>query len=151
MDFYGGVPEVIVQDNLKSVVIKPAVLKLNSMIFLPPLPLITIPLFSLREPTDQSIKPGGRIGKIIYTTVFTKIVQQVYTSLGELNEAIYVHLKVHNNNLLIGYEYSRQQQFDTMEKNVLKPLNPYLYNPMDNKIATVGKKRKPSLLTSYLI
>ena len=77
--------------------------------------------------------------KIIYTSIFTKIDEKVYSSLAALNADIYVYLKLHNNTLLTGCDYSRQQQFDALEKNVLKPLNKYPYDPMATKTATVGK------------
>jgi hypothetical protein len=54
--------------------------------------------------------------KIIYTTIFTKIDEKVYTSLEKLNEDIYIHLKAHNNTLLTGCDYSRWQQFESLEK-----------------------------------
>ena len=140
LHFYGGVPEVIVPDNLKSAVKKAsryeAELNDSFASFAAHYNTFIFPARAYR-PKDKALVEGAV--KIIYTSIFTKIDQQVYFSLGDLNEAIYVHLKVHNNNLLTGYDYSRQQQFDTLEKSVLKPLNPYLYDPMDTKIATVGK------------
>jgi len=56
-----------------------------------------------------------------------------------INEDIYIHLKAHNNTLLTGCGYSRWQQFEALEKNVLKPLNKYRYDPMTTKMSTVGK------------
>ena len=140
LHFYGGVPEVIVPDNLKSAVKKAsryeAELNVSFASFVAHYNTFIFSASAYRS-KDKALVEGAV--KIIYTTIFTKIDQQVYTSLDELNEAIYVHLRVYNNNLLTEFDYSRQQQFDTLEKSILKPLNPYLYDPMDTKIATVGK------------
>ena len=140
LHFYGGVPEVIVPDNLKSAVYKAsryeAVLNESFAAFAAHYNTYVFPARAYR-PKDKALVEGAV--KIIYTSIFTKIDEQVYTSLDELNEAIYVLLKDHNNSLLTGCGYSRQQQFDTLEKGVLKPLNPYRYDPMDTKLATVGK------------
>ena len=40
--------------------------------------------------------------------------------------------------MLTGLDYSRLQQFEALEKNVLKPLNKYPYDPMNSKTANVG-------------
>jgi hypothetical protein len=89
------------------------------------------------KPKDKALVEGAV--KIIYTTIFTHIDEKVFTSLALLNEEIYIHLKVHNNTLLTGCDYSRQQQFDSLEKSMLKPLNKYPFDPMSSKTATVGK------------
>ena len=140
LHFYVGVPEVIVPDNLKSAVKKAsryeAELNVSFASFVAHYNTFIFSASAYRS-KDKALVEGAV--KIIYTTIFTKIDQQVYTSLDELNEAIYIHLRVHNYNLLTEYDYSRQQQFDTLEMSILKPLNPYLYDPMDTKIATVGK------------
>ena len=93
----------------------------------------------LYKPKDKALVEGAV--KIIYTSIFTKIDERVYHDMGSLNAAIAVHLEAHNNppahrqlRLL-----SRRQQFETLEKAVLKPLNPYRYDPMTAKVATVGK------------
>jgi len=140
LHFYGGVPEVIVPDNLRSAVKKAgryeAELNDSFAAFAAHYNTYVFPARAYR-PKDKALVEGAV--KIIYTTIFTKIDEQVYTSLEELNKAVHMHLKVHNNNLLTGCDHSRQQQFDTLERDVLKPLNPYPYDPMETKIATVGK------------
>jgi hypothetical protein len=77
--------------------------------------------------------------KIIYSSIFTKIDEKVYTDIETLNKDILFYLVAHNNTLLTGCDYSRMQQFEQLEKNVLKPLNKYPYDPMTTKMATVGK------------
>lgn len=140
LHFYGGVPEVIVPDNLKSAVKKASRYEseLNDS-FAAFAAHYNTYVFPARvyKPKDKALVEGAV--KIIYTSIFTKIDEQVYTSLEKLNGDILIHLEAHNNTLLTGCDYSRMQQFELLEKNVLKPLNKYLYDPMTTKSATVGK------------
>ena len=109
------------------------------MIVLLPLPRIITPMFYLQGYTSQKIKLVEGAVKIIYTSIFTKIDEVVYHNLDTLNKAISLHLEAHNNTLLTGCDYSRRQQFEAVERDVLKPLNKYSYDPMTAKVATVGK------------
>ncbi len=140
LHFYGGVPQAIVPDNLKSAVKKAgryeSELNDSFAAFAAHYNTYVFPA-RVYKPKDKALVEGAV--KIIYTTIFTKIDEKVYTSLEALNEAIYIHLKAHNDSLLTGCDYSRQQQFEALEKNVLKPLNPYPYDPVITKTATVGK------------
>ena len=77
--------------------------------------------------------------KIINTSIFTRIDEKVYTSLETLNGDILFYLEAHNSTLLTRCDYSRMQQFEALEKNMLKPLNKYRYDPMTTKTGTVGK------------
>ncbi|MDQ2721661.1 MAG: IS21 family transposase, partial [Bacteroidota bacterium] len=140
LHFYGGVPEAIVPDNLKSAVKKAsryeAELNDSFAAFAAHYNTYVFPA-RVYKPKDKALVEGAV--KIIYTTIFTKIDQKVYTSLEMINEDISIYLKAHNNTLLTGCDYSRWQQFEALEKNVLKPLNQYPYDPMTTKTATVGK------------
>lgn len=140
LHFYGGVPEAIVPDNLKSAVKKAgryeSELNDSFAAFAAHYNTYVFPT-RVYKPKDKALVEGAV--KIIYTTIFTKIDEKVYHSLEALNEDIYIHLKVHNDGFLTGCDYSRRQQFEALEKNVLKPLNPYPYDPMITKTATVGK------------
>ena len=140
LHFYGGAPEVIVPDNLKSAVKKAsryeAELNDSFAAFAAHYNTYVFPARAYR-PKDKALVEGAV--KIIYTTIFTKIDQKVYTSLETLNADILLHLQDHNNTLLTGCDYSRRQQFEAIEKGVLKPLNRYPYDPMTTKGATVGK------------
>ena len=140
LHFYSGVPEAIVPDNLKSAVKKASRYEseLNDS-FAAFAAHYNTYVFPARvyKPKDKALVEGAV--KIIYTSIFTKIDEKVYHSLETLNEDIYMHLKAHNDSLLTGCDYSRRQQFEALEKSVLKPLNPYPYDPMISKTATVGK------------
>jgi transposase len=140
LHFYGGVPEAIVPDNLKSAVKKAgryeSELNDSFAAFASHYNTYVFPARAYR-PKDKALVEGAV--KIIYTTIFTKVDEKVYTSLTTLNEDILFYLETHNNTLLTGCDYSRQQQFEALEKNILKPLNKYPYDPMATKTATVGK------------
>jgi len=140
LHFYGGVPEAIVPDNLKSAVKKAgryeSELNDSFAAFASHYNTYVFPA-RVYKPKDKALVEGAV--KIIYTTIFTKVDEKVYTSLTTLNEDILFYLEAHNNALLTGCDYSRQQQFEALEKNILKPLNKYPYDPMGTKTATVGK------------
>lgn len=138
--FYGGVPEAIVPDNLKSAVKKAGRYEseLNDSFAAFAAHYKTyVFLARVYKPKDKALVEGAV--KIIYTTIFTKIDEAVYDTLDALNAAIRVHLEAHNNTLPTGHNYSRRQQFDELERDVLKPLNKYGYDPMTSKQSTVGK------------
>lgn len=140
LHFYGGAPQAIVPDNLKSAVTKASryEAELNES-FAAFAAHYNTSIFPTRvyKPKDKALVEGAV--KIIYTTIFTKIDEQVYTSLEHLNRDILIHLEAHNNALMTNCDYSRRSQFDAIEKQSLKPLNPFPYDPMHMKIVTVGK------------
>src|SRR5450755_4614558 len=138
--FYDGVPEAIVPDNLKSAVKKASRYEseLNDS-FAAFATHYNTYVFPARvyKPKDKALVEGAV--KIIYTSIFTKIDLEVYHDLESLNAAIAVHLDAYNNTVPTGCNYSRRQQFEELEKDVLKPLNKYRYDPMSVKMACVGK------------
>ncbi len=138
--FYNGVPEAIVPDNLKSAVKKASRYEseLNDS-FAAFATHYNTYVFPARvyKPKDKALVEGAV--KIIYSSIFTRIDQEVYHDLSSLNAAIAVHLEAHNNTLLTGCAYSRRQQFEELERVALKPLNKYRYDPMSVKMAFVGK------------
>ncbi len=140
LHFYGGVPEAIVPDNLKSAVKKAsryeAELNDSFAAFAEHYDTYIFPT-RVYKPKDKALVEGAV--KIIYTTIFSKIDEKVYANLEELNKDILIYLESHNNKLLTGCNYSRRQQFDELEKDVLRPLNKYLFDPMTTKTATVCK------------
>jgi len=140
LHFYGGVPEAIVPDNLKSAVKKAgryeSELNDSFAAFAAHYNTYVFPA-RVYKPKDKALVEGAV--KIIYTSIFTHIDEVVYHDLGSLNAAISILLEAHNNTLLTGCDYSRRGQFEALERDVLKPLNKYGYDPMTTKVATVGK------------
>lgn len=140
LHFYDGVPEAIVPDNLKSAVKKAgryeSELNDSFAAFAAHYNTYVFPT-RVYKPKDKALVEGAV--KIIYTSIFTRIDEVVYHSLDTLNAAIRLHLEAHNNTLLTGCDYSRRQQFEALERDALKPLNKYSYDPMTAKVATVDK------------
>ena len=140
LHFYGGVPLAIVPDNLKSAVTKAskyeAQLNDNFAAFAEHYQTFGFPARSYK-PKDKALVEGAV--KIIYKTIFSKIDQNVYHDLDQLNHDILLHLTAHNNATLTGHNYSRRQQFIELEQALLKPLNPYSFELMTVQLSTVNK------------
>ena len=140
LHFFGGVPQAIVPDNLKSAVTKAskyeAQLNDTFAAFAEHYHTFGFPTRTYK-PKDKALVEGAV--KIIYTTIFSKIDQNVYHKAEVINKDILFHLEAHNDTRLTGENYSRMQQFIELEKHTLQPLNPYLFEPMTTQLSTVNK------------
>lgn len=140
LHFFGGVPQAIVPDNLKSAVTKAskyeAQLNDNFAAFAEHYHTFGFPTRTYK-PKDKALVEGAV--KIIYKTIFSKIDQNVYHTLDQINKDILIHLEIHNNAKLTGENYSRRQQFAELEAQTLQPLNPYLFELMTTQLSTVNK------------
>jgi transposase len=123
LNYYGGVPNVIVPDNLKTGVdkansyeadINRDLLDLGNHYGMAILPTRS------RKPRDKAWVE--RMVQIIYTRIFAPLRNRVFTSIDELNEAIFELLEVHNNLPLQGRDESRNDLFEASERAHLKPL-----------------------------
>lgn len=119
----GGVPKIIVPDNLKAAVIKadrydPA---LNQLLedMANHYEASVLPARSL-HPQDKS-NVEGQV-KIIYHRVYNALRNRTFYSLSELNAAIAERMKAHNQTRMQLKPYTREEQFLAVEKPVLKPL-----------------------------
>jgi transposase len=97
LNYYGGVPNVLVPDNLKSGVdkanryeaeINRDLLDLGNHYGMAILPTRS------RKPRDKAWVE--RMVQIVYTRIFAPLRNRVFTSLDELNEAILELLEIHN-------------------------------------------------------
>ncbi|CAG5006612.1 IS21 family transposase ISPpu7 [Dyadobacter sp. CECT 9275] len=77
--------------------------------------------------------------KIVYSRIYAPLRKQVYSSLSELNAAIWIALETHNNQLLRGRNYSRRLQFEEIERSALAPLPVLRYEFKKQLHATVMK------------
>lgn len=140
LHFFGGAPQAIVPDNLKSAVKRAnryeALLNESFAAFAEHYRSFGFPTRAYK-PKDKALVEGAV--KIIYTTIFAKIDQKVYHHLDQLNEDILLYLTSHNNALLTGRDYSRRQQFEELERQALQPLNPYRFELMSSQLSTVNK------------
>ena len=123
LHFFGGSPLAIVPDNLKSAVTKSSrfepQINENFQALADHYGMAVVPARAYK-PKDKALVEGAV--KIIYNRIYANLHEQVFTSLKELNQAILLHLQNHNQLNFQGRKYSRQQQFNDMEKQALQPL-----------------------------
>ncbi|OQX66393.1 MAG: transposase [Sorangiineae bacterium NIC37A_2] len=146
LHFYGGVPAAIVPDNLRAAVSKSSkyepVINEDYAAFAEHYGTAILPARAYR-PRDKALVENAV--KIIYTRIYSKIKDKVFLSLEDLNAAIREALAEHNNAHLKGRAYSRQQQFDDVERSALMPLPELDYELKKQASATVMKNGHVSL------
>ncbi len=140
LHFLGGVPAAIVPDNLRSAVSKSSRYEptLNETFedFAEHYATTILPARAYR-PRDKALVENAV--RIMYSRIYVKIKKEQYHSLEELNAAIRIALEEHNNARLRGRNYSRRQQFEEVEKNMLRPLSQLRYELKKHQYATVAK------------
>jgi transposase len=123
LTFFGGVPQAIVPDNLKSAVTKANRYEpdINESLqaFASHYQTIIDPARS-RKPTDKALVERS-IG-ILYSRIYVPVAESDFSSLAALNVAIRTQLDVHNKSLLQGRDFSRLDRFLEIEKAALLPL-----------------------------
>lgn len=138
--YIGGVPAAVVPDNLKAAVTKSNRYEptLNETFedFANHYGTSILPTRAYR-PRDKALVEGAV--KIVYSRIYAPLRKQVYSSLSELNAAIWAALEVHNNQLLRGRNYSRRLQFEEIERGTLSPLPMLRYEFKKQSHATVMK------------
>ena len=140
LHFYGGVPQAIVPDNLKSAVTKSCRYEphLNEDFknFALHYSTTILPARSFK-PRDKSLVEGAV--KIIYTRIYAKLRKRTFFSLTDLNEAIWEEPDKHNRTNLQGRKYSRQSMFEDIEQKELSSLPDQKYEIKDYARLTVNK------------
>ena len=138
--FFGGAPSAIVPDNLKAAVTKPSryepQVNENFAAFADYYGMSVLPARVYR-PKDKSLVEGAV--KITYNRIYTNLQGQIFTSVGDLNIAIWGHLDHHNGRNFQGRCYSRLEQFNELEKLALQPLPDNRYEMSKQAIVTVMK------------
>ena len=119
---------MVVPDNLRAAVTKgskyEAVLNESFACFAEHYSMTVLPARAYK-PRDKSLVEGAV--KLVYKTIFTKLDKRVFYELSSLKAAIRVALEIHNNTPMYKREYSRRQQFEEIERDVLQDLNPIRY------------------------
>lgn len=140
LHFLGGVPKVLVPDNLKSAVAKAdkyeAELNSSFLDFANHYGTSVLPARSYK-PRDKA--PAERTVNIAYSRIFAPLRNQVFYSLASLNKAIAGLLAVHNDRLFQRRPVSRRQLFEQDEKPLLAPLPVNRYEIKQFKEVTVMK------------
>lgn len=140
LHYFGGVPQAIVPDNLRSAVTRgskyEAVLNDEFAAFAEHYAVTIVPA-RVYKPRDKSLVEGAV--KLIYRSIYTKLEGSIFNDLEALNGAILPALEIHNNKPFSGRNYSRREQFEEIEREVLSPLNPHLYQVHKQVMVTVMK------------
>jgi len=140
LHYFGGVPRAIVPDNMRSAVTKgskyEAIINLDFANFAEHYDTTVIPARAYK-PKDKSLVEGAV--KLVYKNIYTKLDKRVFYDLESLNTAIRTELEHHNNTPFSGRTYSRREQFEEIEREMLGKLNPFRYEIKEQSIVTVMK------------
>jgi len=146
LHYFGGVPNAIVTDNLKSAVIKGNRYEptLNEAFrdFVSHYMMAALPAAPYK-PKYKALVEGAV--KIIYRTIYGTVKERVYSSLELLNQAIRIALEEHNSRLLKNRPFSRRQLFEETERHTLNPLAEHKYELKHRVIVTVMKNNYVNL------
>jgi len=140
LHYFGGVPQALVPDNLKSAVTKadkyePEINE-TFLDFANHYKTSVLPARS-RKPKDKAMVEN-MVG-IIYRRIFAPLRDRHFSTLQELNLAIQEQLEIHNNLPLQKEEYSRWEKFQKWEASALQPLPQTRYAFKHYKKAKVMK------------
>jgi transposase len=146
LHFFGGVPNAIVTDNLKSAVIRgnryEPTLNESFRDFVSHYTMAALPAAPYK-PKYKALVEGAV--KIIYRTIYGTVKERVYSSLELINQSIGAALEEHNNRLLQNRPYSRRQLFEETERHMLHPLAAHRYELKHRVIVTVMKNNYVNL------
>jgi len=120
---FGGTPEVLVSDNLKSAIVKADRYE----------PSVNIALEDFANHYDMSVVPARAVKpkdkalvenqvKLIYNRVYAKLRNRQFFSLHKLNEAISEKVRDHNQTRMQQKDYCREECFLSEEKHLLGSL-----------------------------
>ncbi|GAA4459334.1 IS21-like element ISPsy14 family transposase [Nibrella saemangeumensis] len=119
----GGVPQAIVPDNLKAAVSQAdryePTINQTLQDFASHYQTVIFPARA-RKPRDKALVENAV--RLIYQRVYAPLRSRTFYSLASLNEAIGQLVDQHNRTPLQAKNYSRQQRFEQVEKELLTPL-----------------------------
>jgi transposase len=144
--YFGGAPQAIVPDNLKSAVIKSS--KYEATLceafsdFVRHYNMTALPAGPYK-PKHKALVEGAV--KLIYASIYEVLHDRIFTSLDELNMAISEALEKHNDRIMKYRPYSRRQLFEDVEKQELQSLPHFKFEIKRKKGATVMKNNYVNL------
>ena len=119
----GGVPQVLVPDNLKSAIVKANIYEPDVNRALEDFANhhnTTIIPARARKPKDKALVENQV--KLIYTRVYAKLRNQQFFDITSLNKAIREKIKDHNQTRMQQKPYCREERFLADERHLLSPL-----------------------------
>jgi len=138
--FFGGVPQVVVPDNLKSAVKKPhryePVINETFQDFALHYGVHVVPA-RVRKPQDKALVEIAV--KLVYQRIYSKLRGRTFYSIEELNAAIFDLLDTYNSIRFTNRDYSRAEVFDEVEKKYLNSLPVERYEIRHYHIGSVHK------------
>ena len=140
MAFFGGVPEVIVSDNLKSAVTRSSKYE----------PIINRSFKEFAQHYSCSINPTRAYSpqdkalvenavQLSYQRIYHPLRNITFFSLKELNHAITPFLERYNDQLFTRRDCSRKELYQSVERQYLKPLPATIFEMKDYRRAKVQK------------
>jgi len=148
VEYFGGSPDAIVPDNLRSAVTKSSKYEpeINRSFgdFASHYSMSVLPARAYR-PRDKALVEGAV--KIVYRQIFARLRDEIFHSLDDLNAAIYRALEAHNTAPFKDRTYSRRQLFEEIERDALAPLPAIRYELRSELRATVMKNGYVALST----
>lgn len=138
-NFYGGVPNILVPDNLKAAVIshKKGVVRLNdSYKDMAAYYGVAVEPARPYKPQDKSKVELGV--KAIQRWILMRLRHHTFFSVDELNQQINLLIDGYNNKVIRRLGKSRAELFETLDKPMLHPLRANQYIFKEFKRATVG-------------
>lgn len=123
LEFLGGVPVILVPDNLKSAVTKANRYEpeLNRALedFCNHYGITVLPA-RVASPKDKALVENQV--KLVYNRVYARLRKQQFFDLSSLNNAVEEKIRHHNQTRMQKKPYCREERFLSVEKNKLKPL-----------------------------
>ena len=140
-DFFGGVPKIVVPDNLKSAVIKHSkkdgIILNESYVALANHYSMAIQPARPYKPKDKAKAELGVKG--IQRWILASLRHQTFFSVDSLNDAISHLLDKYNNKIVKKFNKSRTQMFEDLDKPFLQMLPKERYVYREYKEATVSQ------------
>lgn len=119
----GGVPRMLVPDNLKAAVVKTDRYEPSLNRVLEDMAnhygTVVVPARPV-HPRDKSSVEGSV--RLVYMRVFAELRNETFYSIGELNRAASLKMKAHNQKRMQKHPYTREERFLAIDKPGLKPL-----------------------------
>ncbi len=124
LEFFGGVTEILVPDNLKTAIIRANNYEpdINSVLedFANHYGVTVVPT-RVAKPQDKALVENHV--RLFYTRVMAKLRNETFFDLHILNKAISEKMLTHNQTRMQQKPYCREEKFLADEKPLLKPLN----------------------------
>lgn len=121
-EYFGGVPQVVVSDNLRSAVTRAGSIPIINRSYMECIRHYdaAIDPARVKKPKDKAKVEGGVL--LIYRWILTQLSRQRFFSVDEINAAILPLLEKFNSRAFKRLPGSRRSRFDEMDKPALKPL-----------------------------